>query len=161
MTKKSKKTQENCISWCGFGAVTVVKLKNNGQIVSCTIDEEKRVSKFSGGGFYMTEKELKKLSRMELLEMLIEQTKRADLLQKKLDEANKKLEERAIIMENAGSIAEASMQLSGVFEAAQRAADLYMENVRRLEMRRRSSEQSRMTSAAKKEVAKNEEKEEA
>ena len=37
----------------------------------------------------MTDKELKKLSRAELLEMLIEQSKRADELQAKLDKAEK------------------------------------------------------------------------
>ena len=78
----------------------------------------------------MTEKDLKKLNRYQLLEMLIMQTERADELQRKLEEAQAKLESRDIQMQNIGSIAEASLQLSGIFEAAQSAADLYLNSVK-------------------------------
>ena len=67
----------------------------------------------------MTEKELRKLNRYQLLELLIVQTARADNLQKQLDEAELKFADL-------GSIAEASLQLNGVFEAAQHAADGYI-----------------------------------
>ena len=72
----------------------------------------------------MTEKDLKKLTRYQLLEMLIIQTERADELQKKLEAAQAQLDSRDVQMTVIGSIAEASMQLSGVFEAAQNAADI-------------------------------------
>ena len=39
---------------------------------------------------------------------------------------------RRIELEKAGSIAEASLRLNGVFEAAQKAADQYLENLRQL-----------------------------
>ena len=78
----------------------------------------------------MTEKELKKLNRYQLLEMLIIQTERADALQKELDQVQEKLDSRDVQMTVVGSIAEASMQLSGVFEAAQNAADIYMNAVK-------------------------------
>ena len=78
----------------------------------------------------MTEKELKKLNRYQLLEMLIIQTERANELQKKLEEAEEKLESRSVQMTVMGSIAEASLHLSGVFEAAQNAADIYMDAVK-------------------------------
>ncbi len=78
----------------------------------------------------MTDKELKKLSRAELLEMLIEQSKEVASLKQQLQEANEKLEDKKIKIENAGSIAEAALQLSGVFEAAQKAADLYLGNIK-------------------------------
>lgn len=74
----------------------------------------------------MTEKELKKLNRYQLLEMLIIQTERADELQKRLEESESRLNSRDVQMTVIGSIAEASMQLSGVFEAAQNAADMYL-----------------------------------
>jgi cell division septum initiation protein DivIVA len=77
----------------------------------------------------LTEKELKKLNRYQLLEMLLIQTQRADSLQKQLEEAQSQLDDREIRMTVMGSLAEASLQLSGVFEAAQNAADLYMRNV--------------------------------
>lgn len=75
----------------------------------------------------LTEKELRKLSRYQLLELLIIQTERANSLQKQLEAAQQKLNRREIEMTVVGSIAEASMKLSGVFEAAQRAAEMYLE----------------------------------
>ena len=75
----------------------------------------------------MTEKDLKKLNRYQLLEMLIVQTDRADKLQAKLDIAEKQLEKQELQISSLGSIAEASLQLKGVFQAAQDAADMYIE----------------------------------
>jgi cell division septum initiation protein DivIVA len=79
----------------------------------------------------LTEKDLKKLNRYQLLEMLIVQTERADQLQKLLEETQKKLEDREIKIASLGSIAEASLQLTGVIEAAQKAADLYVNSARK------------------------------
>lgn len=73
---------------------------------------------------------LRKLRRAELLEMLIAQGREMELLRAQLQEAEEKLESRRLIAEESGSIAQAAMQLNGVFEAAQRAADQYLENVR-------------------------------
>jgi len=75
----------------------------------------------------LTEKDLKKLNRYQLLELLIIQTERADKLQTKLEEAEKQLNEKDLKMTSLGSIAEASLQLGGVFQAAQAAADLYID----------------------------------
>ena len=74
----------------------------------------------------MTEKELKKLNRYQLLELLIIQTERADKLQAALEEAERRLNDREINISTLGSIAEASLQLHGVFQAAQDAADTYI-----------------------------------
>ena len=79
----------------------------------------------------MTEKELKKLNRYQLLELLVVQTERADALQKKVEELEEQLENREIHLSTLGSIAEAAMHLSGVFEAAQKAADLYMASAKK------------------------------
>ena len=83
----------------------------------------------------MTEKELKKLSRAELLEMLIAQSKRADELQEKLEKAEEELHSRQLKVDEAGSLAEASLRLNGVFEAAQAASEQYLENIRLLNER--------------------------
>ena len=74
----------------------------------------------------MTEKELKKLNRYQLLELLVIQTERADKLQIALEEAEQRLNDREINISALGSIAEASLHLNGVFEAAQDAADMYI-----------------------------------
>ena len=124
----------------------------------------------------MTEKELHKLKRHEVLELLLVQVQEAEKLQRKLDQAKELLQEEVELcgrlkarlnskdaqihklkgrldgkdiqieelkrkleqlrlerlgeLQNAGTIAEACLEVSGIFEAAQRAADLYLENVR-------------------------------
>ena len=80
----------------------------------------------------MTDKDLKRLRRGELLEMLIAQSKRMEQMQEELDAARTALASREILLQEAGSIAEASLRINGVFEAAQAAAQQYLENVRRM-----------------------------
>lgn len=83
----------------------------------------------------MTEKELRGLSRVDLLELLIAETKKNQQLQQQLEEVTAKLESKELVINNAGSIAEASLQLSGIFEAAQAAGDQYLHNIRLLNQR--------------------------
>jgi len=92
----------------------------------------------------MTEKELRKLNRYQLLELLVVQTERADKLQARLEATEKKLGEQQLQIASLGSIAEASLQLKGVFQAAQEAADLYMEAAKQQaeEIRRAAWEQA-------------------
>lgn len=78
----------------------------------------------------MTEKELKKLSRVELLEMLLIQTREVERLQAELEKMTDQLNSQKLEFSQAGNIAQAALQVSGVFEAAQKAADQYLENVR-------------------------------
>lgn len=80
----------------------------------------------------MTDKELQKLSRIDLLELLLEKSKENEKLQEELEQVKAQLAERKINIEKAGSIAEAALALNGVFEAAQAAADQYLENLRRI-----------------------------
>ena len=79
----------------------------------------------------MTAKELKRLRRSDLLEMLLKLRKENDQLREQLAQAQQQLENRGIEIENAGSLAEAALRLNGIFEAAQAACDQYTENVRR------------------------------
>lgn len=69
---------------------------------------------------------------MELLEMLVKQSKEVERLKIENQKLTEQLESRRLLVEKAGSIAEASLQVNQIFEAAQRAADQYLENVRRL-----------------------------
>ena len=83
----------------------------------------------------MTERELRRLSRTDLLELLLEQRKENEKLRCLLDQAEARLTDRTIQIDNAGSIAEASLQLSGIFDAAQESCQYYMENIRQLSER--------------------------
>lgn len=84
---------------------------------------------------YMTEKELKRLSRADLLEMLIDQSEELQKMRESLHKAETELAERKIAIDEAGSIAEAALRLNGVFEAAQASCEQYMENIRTLSSR--------------------------
>ena len=77
----------------------------------------------------MTEKDLKKLTRAELLEMLLIQSRENLRLQNEVERLEQALEDRQIKLSEAGSIAEAALQISGVFEAAQQAAEQYLSNL--------------------------------
>lgn len=83
----------------------------------------------------MTEKELKKLSRADLLEMLIEQSVEVQSLRERLTAAEAELQRREISINNAGSIAEASLRLNSVFEAAQASCDQYIRSICALNQR--------------------------
>ena len=80
----------------------------------------------------MTEKELHKLKRAELLEMMLAQSREIEVLRARIEELETKLADREIRIRESGSIAEAALKLNGIFEAAQAASDQYLENIRRL-----------------------------
>jgi hypothetical protein len=112
----------------------------------------------------MTTKELQKLGRRELLQLLLNQAKETERLSAELADAQTQLQEltdtyerlrerlnhkderihelestlaeerekREVDLEDVGSIAEAALKLHGVFDAAQEAADFYLQSLRQL-----------------------------
>ena len=90
----------------------------------------------------MTDKELRRLSRRELLQMLLEQTSEVERLQAELDKTRAELDDRAIMLESCGNIAEASLKINRVFEAAQQAAEQYLANVRRIDIGQQPREEA-------------------
>lgn len=83
----------------------------------------------------MKEKQLKHLSRGELLELLLEQTRQREALQEKLDKAQSLLSDRYLQIQEAGDLANAVVKINGVMEAAQAAAQQYLENIAAMEAR--------------------------
>lgn len=77
-----------------------------------------------------TNKELKKLGRKELLEIILEQVKRIENLEKELQVANEKIESKRIIIEESGSLSEAVLKLNGMFESTQKSIDQYILNIK-------------------------------
>lgn len=73
---------------------------------------------------------LSKLSRAELLEIMVSQSEEIDRMSKRIEELEKKLQDRELAMKNVGSIAEAALVLNNIFEDAQKAAEMYLENVK-------------------------------
>lgn len=87
----------------------------------------------------MTKKKVSSLSRKELLEMLLGLSTENEELREKLEAAEAALRDRQIKLDAAGSIAEAALQLNGVFEAAEAACRQYMDNIERLSRRQEES----------------------
>lgn len=77
--------------------------------------------------FIVTEKELRRLSRKDLLELLIYQTKRANAIEQKCKKLEHELKEKNSPLNSVGSISQTALQLSGIFEAADLAARYYLE----------------------------------
>lgn len=80
----------------------------------------------------MTDRELRHMSRSELLQMLIMQIKENKVLSERLAAAEAELNSRQIAINNAGSLAEAALSLNHVFDAAESAAQQYLENIKRI-----------------------------
>jgi len=78
----------------------------------------------------MTDKELRKLHREDLLQILINQQRQIDDLTAALEDSEAALKDKRIGIEESGSIAEAALRINGVFTSAQMAADRYMEEMR-------------------------------
>ena len=77
----------------------------------------------------MSEKK-KKMSRPQLEALAAQQAKEIERLHAELSAAQEKLHDRQIVIERAGTMADAAMQLNGVLRAADEAANQYLENIR-------------------------------
>ena len=74
---------------------------------------------------------IKKMSRKDLLQLLIVQRNKIDELESEIVQLKELLTSKEITIKNAGSIAEASLKLNKVFEKAQEAANQYLENIKK------------------------------
>ena len=77
----------------------------------------------------MNERTLKQLKKIELYEILLAQSKEIDRLKQELIETQQKLENKQIIIQEAGSLEDAALKLTKIFEEAQKAADIYLKNI--------------------------------
>ena len=88
----------------------------------------------------MPDKSFDKLSREELLALV-------QVQQRQIAELQCQLSARQLVMDEAGSIAQAAMELSGVFHASQAAADQYLESVEAMKKRKESEYYLRLAQA--------------
>ena len=79
----------------------------------------------------MTDRDLIKMTRKELLELLIAVEKENNELRERLDQLEEELQTRDIQREKAGTMAEAALALNGLFESTDKAAAEYLENIKR------------------------------
>lgn len=83
----------------------------------------------------MNEKELRKISRKELLELLLEQANRIVDLEKELADAKAKLEDKRIMLNEAGNLAEASLKITDLFQKTMETCKIYSDNIEELNSR--------------------------
>ena len=77
----------------------------------------------------MTDKEVKRLSRSQLIEIIYQLQTREEELTDKNRRLEEELRSKRIRMENAGNIAEAALELNDVFRSAQNAAAQYLSEI--------------------------------
>lgn len=78
----------------------------------------------------MTDKEFRKLKRGDLVAIIYEYQKQQEILIKENEELKEKLQSKELKISNAGSIAEAVLEMNHLFETAQKTADEYVEQVK-------------------------------
>ena len=78
----------------------------------------------------MTDKEFKRLSRPQLIDIMYQLQLKVEELTEENQQLKEELENKRLRIQQAGSIADAALDINGVFQAAQRAADQYLEEVR-------------------------------
>ena len=83
------------------------------------------------GGTGKETPDLTKMKKKDILEIMLAQGEEIDRLRAQVAELEEKLKDRELLVEECGSLAEASIQVTKVFEEAQKAADIYLENIRR------------------------------
>ena len=77
----------------------------------------------------MVTKELKKLSRRELIDIIYQMKKNEQQMQKEIASLQDALQDRKIRISVAGSIAEAAVSITNLFSTAQLSADLYLQEI--------------------------------
>lgn len=80
----------------------------------------------------MTDRQLRKAGRTDLLRLLLEQRRENEKLRQQLSEMEERLRNRQITIDQSGTLAEAALKLSGIFDAAETACQYYTENIRGL-----------------------------
>lgn len=80
----------------------------------------------------MTDKEFRRLKRSDLIEIIYRLQENEEKYRDAIVRMRRQLADRQTKIENAGSVAEAAMALSGVFESAQDAADRYLSEIQQM-----------------------------
>ena len=77
----------------------------------------------------MISKELKRLSRRELVDIIYQLKKNEQDMQEEIESLKTELQDKRIRISTAGSIADAAMSVTNVFSTAQMTADIYLREI--------------------------------
>ena len=78
----------------------------------------------------MTDKEFKRLSRAQLIEIIYQFQLQIDKLNEQKQELESELADKRLRLSNAGNIAEAALEINDCFRSAQNAAEQYLNEIK-------------------------------
>lgn len=99
----------------------------------------------------MTDKEFKRLSRAQLMDIIYQLQLEVDTLKNQNLQLEKDLADKRLRIENAGNLAQAALEISNCFQSAQNAAELYLGEIKTLREEAKA-ERDRILAEAKKEA---------
>ena len=80
----------------------------------------------------MTDKEFKRLTRSQLIDIIYQLQLQLDALSEEKSNLEKALEDKRLRIENAGNIAEAALEINECFRSAQNAAEQYLNEIKEM-----------------------------
>ena len=78
----------------------------------------------------MTDKEFKRLSRAQLIDIIYQFQLQVDKLTEENKNLERKLQDKRLRLKNAGNIADAALEINNCFRSAQNAAEQYLNEIK-------------------------------
>ena len=100
----------------------------------------------------MTDKEFKRLTRAQLIEIIYQLQLQVDQLTEQKQELEDALEDKRLRIENAGNLAEAALEINDCFRSAQNAAEHYLNEIKAIRQET-EAEREQILAAARAEAA--------
>ena len=100
----------------------------------------------------MTDKEFKRLSRYQLIDIIYQFQLQVDKLTEQNQELERELADKRLRLSNAGNIADAALEMNDCFRSAQNAAEQYLNEIKAIR-EETEAEQQRILSQARAEAA--------
>ena len=99
----------------------------------------------------MTDKEFKRLSRAQLVDIIYQLQLKIDELSKQKQELEDALEDKRLRIDNVGNLAEAALEMNDCFRSAQNAAEQYLNEIKAMR-RETEAARERILAAAREEA---------
>lgn len=95
----------------------------------------------------MTDKEFKRLSRSELIDIIYQFQLQVDKLTEQNRELERQLADKRLRLSNAGNIADAALEINNCFSSAQNAAEQYLNEIKAIREETEAERQRILTQA--------------
>ena len=95
----------------------------------------------------MTDKEFKRLSRAQLIDIIYQLQLQIDKLSEQTQELESELKDKRLRLSNAGNIADAALEINNCFRSAQNAAEQYLNEIKAIREETEAERQRILTEA--------------